>query len=66
MYGAYLGQRVLEVSQVPALGRPLEIPTAEISKAILGPPESPDDKDYMRVYNKDTVNDGVSGTGCFH
>jgi hypothetical protein len=49
----YLEAKVAGVAAVAALGRPLEIPTADISKAILGEAESPDDKDYMREFKKE-------------
>jgi hypothetical protein len=46
----YLTQRVAEVAP---LSRPLEIPTADMSKAILGDPTNADDKDYMREFRKE-------------
>jgi hypothetical protein len=49
----YLQARVTGVTAVTVLGRPLEISTTDISKAILGEPESPDDKDYMREFKKE-------------
>jgi len=49
----YLESLVPTVPNVPPLGTPLEIPTADISKWVLGEPENPDDKQYMQDYRRD-------------